>query len=106
MGLPPKLSYPFARLAARLFGHFDLEETSPVEALKKCKVPVIFYHGEADAFVPCDMSRENYEACAAPKQLVVVPGAGHGLAFMLDQEAYIRTLAEFSEKNHLPVSLA
>ena len=37
MGLPPKLSYPFVKLAARIFGHFDLEETSPMEALKRVR---------------------------------------------------------------------
>ncbi|MBR2406196.1 MAG: alpha/beta hydrolase [Clostridia bacterium] len=106
MKLPADLLYPFVKLGARLYGGFNPEETSAVEAMRRCRLPIIFFHGDADDYVPCDMSRENYEACAAPKQLVVVPGAGHGLAFMLDQEAYIRTLAEFSEKNHLPVSLA
>lgn len=95
MGLPPKLSYPFARLAARLFGHFDLEETSPVEALKKCKVPVIFYHGEADAFVPCDMSKACFDACASRKQLVTIPGAGHGLSYAVEPDRYVETLKEF-----------
>lgn len=95
MGLPPKLSYPFAKLAARLFGHFDLEETSPVEALKKCKVPVIFYHGEADDFVPCDMSRACFNACASRKQLVTIPGAGHGLSYAVEPDRYVETLKAF-----------
>jgi len=95
MGLPPKLSYPFAKLAARLFGHFDLEETSPVEALKKCKVPVIFYHGEADDFVPCDMSRACFNACTSRKQLVTIPGAGHGLSYAVEPDTYVQTLKEF-----------
>lgn len=104
--LPADLLYPFVRWGARLYGGFDPEETSSLEAMRRCRLPIIFYHGESDDYVPCDMSRENYAACTAPKQLVTVPGAGHGLAFMLDQDAYIRTLAEFSERNHLPSSLA
>ena len=40
MGLPRKLSYPFVRLGALIFGGFDPDETTPVEALKKAKVPV------------------------------------------------------------------
>ena len=95
MGLPPKLSYPFAKLAARLFGHFDLEETSPVEALKKCKVPVIFYHGEADDFVPCDMSRACFNACTSRKQLVTIPGVGHGLSYAVEPDRYVETLKDF-----------
>ena len=95
MGLPPKLGYPFVRLAARIYGGFDLEAYSPMEALKTCTLPVIFYHGEDDDFVPCWMSKAMYDACPTRKTLITVPGAGHGLAFPVDQEYYIRTLKEF-----------
>jgi len=95
MGLPVELSYPFVKLGAKLFGHFDLEETSPVEMVKQCKVPVIFFHGEADDFVPCEMSRINYEACASRKQLVTIPNAGHGLSYPVDPETYLTALREF-----------
>ena len=97
MGLPPKLCYPFVRLGARLFGGFDLEETSPEEALKTCTVPVIFFHGEADDFVPCQMSRINFEACPTRKKLVTVPHAGHGLAYPTDPETYLSSLRVFFE---------
>ena len=95
MNLPADLLYPFVRLGARLYGHFDLEETSSVEAVKSCQVPAIFFHGEADDFVPCSMSRENYEACVSRKQLVLIPGAGHGLSFPADQEVYLKALGDF-----------
>ena len=95
MGIPPALGYPFARLGAFLFGGFDLEAGSPEESLKNAKVPVIFYHGEDDAFVPCYMSRENYEICTSRKALVTVPGAGHGLSYPLDMERYLQTLRDF-----------
>ena len=95
MKLPPKLAYPFVKLGARIFGHFDLEEGSPEEALRNAKVPVIFYHGEADDFVPCDMSRSNYEVCASRKALITIPGAGHGLSYALDPEHYLQTLSDF-----------
>ena len=95
MRLPPKLAYPFVKLGAKLYGHFDLEETSPIEALKTCQVPVIFFHGEADDFVPCDMSRRMHAACPTRSSLVTVPGAGHGLAYPVDKEGYIRNLMDF-----------
>ena len=94
-GLSPKLIYPFMKLGARIFGHFDLEETSPMEAMKKCTVPVIFFHGEADDFVPCDMSRKNYEVCNAPKTLSIIPGAGHCLGCLIDTKGYLNTLNQF-----------
>ena len=93
--LPVCLCYFFVRLGARLFGRFDIEEYSPEQALQTCRVPVIFFHGESDGFVPCDMSRRNFEVCAAKKMLVTVADADHGLAYPVDPERYLRSLREF-----------
>lgn len=95
MGLPPAVSYPFVKLGASIFGHFDLESYSALEAMKTCSVPVIFFHGEADDFVPCWMSRACYEACSAKKELVLVPGAGHGLSYPVAPERYLSAVREF-----------
>ena len=95
MKLPPKLAYPFVKLGARLFGGFDLEEKTPLQALKNSRLPVIFFHGEGDDFVPCEMSREAYDACTSRKQLVTIPGAGHGLSYLADPETYLKELREF-----------
>ena len=97
--LPPWLLYPLVRLGARIFGGFDLEETSPIEALERIRVPVMFAHGEADTLVPCSMSLENYEACTAPKGIFTAPGAGHGLCYLATGEAYIRALRDFWTAN-------
>ena len=98
MHLPPKLSYPFVKLGARLFGGFDPDSGSAIEAAEKIRVPVIFYHGTADDFVPCAMSEKLYAACKCRKRLVKVPNAGHGLAFPVDQEMYLQTLKEFFQE--------
>ena len=95
MGLPVTLSYPFVKLGARIFGGFDLEETTPEKMLKKCTVPVIFYHGEADDFVPCHMSQANFDACPTRKAIITVPDAGHGLSYALQPERYLTTLRDF-----------
>ena len=92
---PVVLTYPLVRLSARLFGGFDLEAFSPEEAVTQRKVPIIFIHGEADGFVPCDMSRQLYARCAAPKKLLIVPNAGHGLAYPVDPEGYLQAMQEF-----------
>ncbi len=101
MHLPCPVAYPFVRLAGRLFGGFDIEEAVPAEAVTHASVPVIFIHGEADCFVPCEMSREMYRLCAAPKRLVTVPDAGHGLAYPVDPEGYLQALREFWAE-HIP----
>ncbi len=95
MHLPPTLLYPFVRLGAKIFGHFDIDETSPIEAMENCKYPVIFIHGDNDLFVPCDMSRRNFEACTAEKRFVIIEGAGHGTAYAINHEKYLSALKEF-----------
>ena len=97
MHLPADLLYPFVRLGARLFGRFDPDENSPIVSMPNCRVPVIFFHGDTDAFVPQSMSEENFAACAAPKHLVVTPGAGHGLCFPVDVDTYVREIETFFE---------
>ncbi len=95
MRLPENLAYPFVKLGAKLYGHFNLEEDSPIEAVAHAKVPIIFFHGEADDYVPCEMSQKNYEVCSSKKWLVTIPGAGHGLAYVVDEEKYLTALKEF-----------
>lgn len=98
MKLPPRLVYPFVRLGARLFGGFDPDAASPIESMRACRLPVIFFHGDADDFVPASMSEENFAACAAEhKRLVLIRGAGHGLAFPADQTRYLTELHAFFE---------
>ena len=99
MKLPVKLLYPFIKLGAKLYGRFNLEEASPIEAMKKCTVPIVFVHGDADDFVPYEMSKRLFEACASEKKiLITVPGAGHGLAFPKDRKGYVDQLNEIYNK--------
>lgn len=99
MGLPVFPCYGLARLGGRLYGGFDIEEISATESLRSCTVPVIFFHGEDDAFVPSDMSRRNFEACASRKRLVMVPKAGHGLSYPVDPATYLQEVSEFFGEN-------
>ncbi|MBQ8280082.1 MAG: alpha/beta hydrolase [Roseburia sp.] len=98
MHLPAGIMYPFLKLAARLFAGFDLEESSAVAAVKNTKLPILLIHGEADAFVPCDMSREIYAANPDMITLVTIPEAGHGLCYMTDPKCYENAMIEFIEK--------
>ena len=74
---------------------FGSKEFSTVDAMKECAVPVLFIHGTNDAFVPIEMTYENYVACTAPKQLLVVPGADHGLSYFIERERYENAVREF-----------
>ena len=96
MRLPADLLYPFAWLGARIFGRFTPDSPSPIESMKKCTLPVIFFHGDTDDFVPHTMSEENFKACASEKKrLVITKGAGHGLCFPSDMDEYFTAMREF-----------
>lgn len=95
MGLPVKAAYFFVKLAARIYGHFDLEEFSAAETVRNAKVPIIFFHGGDDDFVPCEMSRALCDACSSRSRLVIIPGAAHGLSYPVDPEGYLAALREF-----------
>ena len=72
---------------------------STVDALKSCKIPVLFIHGTDDKFVPISMTFENCKACKIPPKLLVVPGAEHGMSYILDKESYERITKEFFCEN-------
>ena len=63
--------------------------------MKECKIPVLFVHGTDDKFVPVEMTYENYKACAAPKRLLIVPGAEHGMSYLINREEYQKTVLNF-----------
>lgn len=94
-GFSPKLTYPLIMLGARIFGKFDLNEASPVNAVKKAFIPILLIHGDDDRFVPCDMSHQIYYSCASRCELQIFPGAGHGLSCMVDPDRYADAILLF-----------
>ena len=98
MKLPVTPSYWLVKIGARIYGGFDVEEISALEAMKKIKVPVLFIHGKADDFVPCDMTYQNYEACVSDKELVIVEEAGHGMRYYVDMEKTKQGVYAFLDK--------
>ena len=97
------------RLSFRIRGRVvnDIMEkrlkTAPIgysteDALRESRIPVLFIHGAADRLVPVDMTYKNYLACKAPKELLIVPGADHGLSCYVDRERCERAVLDFFEK--------
>lgn len=71
------------------------KDYSCTDALKECKVPILFIHGTDDHFVPVEMTYENYQACASPKRLFIVHGAEHCLSYRVDKEGYEKAVENF-----------
>lgn len=99
MKLPANLVYPLLRLSAKIYGNFDPDSASAEEALKSCKIPVLFIHGGEDDYVPCNMSVKNHAACASEdKQLIIFPHSAHGMSYYEDTEKYRTACFNMLEK--------
>ena len=95
--LTPFVSALANRCFSRMLPGFDAG-TSTTEALRNCGVPVLFLHGLEDRFVPAEMTMRNFAACAAPKKLLLVEGADHGMCCFTGKEALEKALCEFWEE--------
>lgn len=93
--LPPTLAYPFVVIGALIFGRFQLWEASPVQEVKKTRIPLLLIHGEDDRFVPFEMSKKIYAASTGTAELVIFPGAGHALSYFADPSRYEKTIHSF-----------
>ncbi len=98
MRIPGALAYPFVALGARLYGGFDPEETDAPRAVKHTKVPILILHGEADSFVPCEMSREVLDANPEMIRRYTFPDADHGISYLVDTPRYRKLVTEFVEQ--------
>ncbi len=85
--------------ATRLAAGFGLREASTLDAVAHAKYPILFVHGQADTFVPCRMTQQNYDACSSPKQLVLVENAEHGRSYLTDRPRVQSALEDFLERN-------
>ena len=96
MGMPVKLVYPLIRLGGRLYGRFDLDADSPLEAVKRAKKPILLIHGDDDRFVPYPMSQNIHAAAPEKIRFHTVPGAGHAMEQIWDPETYRKVVTEFT----------
>ncbi len=81
----------------RLFLKLDLRSDSR-DCVTAAKVPMLFVHGDGDAFIPVAMCKECYEACGSEKQMVIYEDAGHGQSHFRHPEKYERDLFTFLER--------
>ena len=92
---PNWLIKPFAILAAKIYGGFDLLETDVERAVKHTKVPILILHGEDDRYVPCSMSEVAAQANPEMVRRFTFPGAAHGISYLVDTARYHRIVREF-----------
>lgn len=93
--------FPFLYVASfwcKVLVGYSFQEASSVDALRQNKLPILFIHGERDAFVPYAMLDLNVAATSAPKDVLRVPDAGHSLAPAYGRAAYFEKIKVFVER--------
>ena len=96
--LPP---FPLLHVASQLcqwkYG-WNFRQASALEQVKKCTLPMLFIHGDADDFVPTWMVHPLYEAKPGPKELWLVSGAAHAVSYKENKVEYTRRVQDFVSK--------
>ena len=77
---------------------WNFKEASALEQVKKCKLPMLFIHGEKDDYVPTRMVYELYDAKTEPKELWIVPNADHATSYKLNKDIYTQKIKQFTDK--------
>lgn len=95
MHYPVALCRPFIHLSALIFGQFKLNACNAKDAVSHTKIPILLIHGEADHFVPCEMTSEIKAAGSGRIEAYTFPGAGHGLSYIIDPLRYEKVTYKF-----------
>lgn len=94
-------AFPIMHLSdamTKKYAGYGLAECNSAEEVKNAKVPILFIHGSDDTFVPCAMCHEIYENCSSPKDILIVPGAGHAECYYKSPKEYEAKIDEFLKR--------
>ncbi len=93
--LPPYPLVPLVSLVCKLRAGYFIGEASTLKQVSKTTKPILFIHGDEDTFVPTEMVYRLYEVSNGEKELFIVTQAGHGMAYVVDEEGYARKTKDF-----------
>jgi fermentation-respiration switch protein FrsA (DUF1100 family) len=103
-GLPP---FPFAPLVV-WFGEreagLEISQVSPLDRIKAISPrAVLIVHGELDELIPVKNAHQLYSAAGEPKELYVIPSAGHSGLPQAQPAEYRRRVVGFFDRYLLDV---
>lgn len=93
--LPAIPLVPLTSLVCWIRAGYRFGEASALKQVARSRTPILFIHGDADTFVPFEMMHLLYDSCAAYKEKLVVPNAGHAVAYFADRDKYAGALRSF-----------
>lgn len=97
-GLP---SFPLlnaASLVCRMKYDWSFSEASMLEQVRKCRLPMLFIHGNNDDFVPTAMVNDLYAAKPQPKECYMGKGSAHAMTLSDHRDEYASTVVNFCNR--------
>lgn len=92
------VSFIVKLLAKRRYG-YELENASPVKAVRKADVPICLIHGDGDKLIPFEHSKMLFEACRNDKsEFHAFSGADHAWSVIREPERYESIVRDFINK--------
>ena len=78
---------------------FNPDEGDVEAVVRELNVPIMFIAGTEDRRMPPALAQQMFATSPNPlKELLVVPGAGHGEAFAADRQTYLNSVYRFFER--------
>ena len=93
------LLFPLIQTYTHWAGGFQTAQVRPIESVGMVSPrAVLFIHGDEDRVIPLENSVRLYQAAKAPKELWVVPGAGHVEAMKGAPPGYFQKVGDFFDQ--------
>ncbi|PAV29787.1 alpha/beta hydrolase [Virgibacillus profundi] len=96
--LPAFPILPSTSVVTNMRAGYSLSEASALDQVKKAEVPILYIHGNADTFVPTKMTEKLYENTKSEAEMITFDNAGHGEAFVTQEDKYVDKLNKFLDK--------
>lgn len=93
--LPPFPFVPLCSFMGNFRAGYNFKKDSPLELVKKAKVPILFVQGLADTVVEPEMADKLYDACPTRKRMLKIPDSGHAQSIGVDPVGYKAAIKEF-----------
>ncbi|WP_180274553.1 alpha/beta hydrolase, partial [Tychonema bourrellyi] len=71
-----------------------------IAKVDRLQMPVLFIHGTADTIVPVEMSKKLFDSAPEPKQLYIVPDAGHNNLAEFAGGEYLQRISQFVKQTN------
>ena len=87
-----------ADFGARLRYHYSLQKMRPIDSLADNGIPILFFHGADDTFIPPKNSEDMAKRTKGYSELHLIEGAGHAESVLVQPDEYRRFLSAFLAK--------